>query len=93
MNKPTGTDSTRKACTGRIPWTREAEAALIEMVREHPALWDTQHDDFKKKNLRRSIFLRLAQQLSTMFPSLGTLTAGKGQSLWIYGQDAESRRK
>lgn len=80
LTRPTA-NSKQQVSAHRIPWTRDAETVLIEMVRENPCLWDPQHPDFKKKNLRRSLFSALALQLAQVFPCLGTLTAGKTKAL------------
>ena len=56
----------------RIIWTREAEATLIEAVREHPALWDPQNEKLCWKSLHISI----AKKLNELYPNSGKFDGG-----------------
>ncbi|MPC96050.1 hypothetical protein E2C01_091286 [Portunus trituberculatus] len=51
-------------------WSREAEVALLEQVREVKHLWDPQDKLYKKHSLRKYAFQRVADSLKEMFPSL-----------------------
>ncbi|XP_076046479.1 uncharacterized protein LOC143028380 [Oratosquilla oratoria] len=58
----------------RIFWTRDAEAALIERVKECRVLWDFRHKLYQKKSTRSQCFQEIAAYLRTNYPNLGPVT-------------------
>ena len=51
-------------------WSREAEVALLELVRDYRHLWDPQQQLYKKQSLRKHSFQKVAEALREMFPNL-----------------------
>ena len=41
----------------------EAEALLIDQVRDQPSLWDKEHPDFKNQTRKNSAWIKIANNL------------------------------
>ena len=51
-----------------LPWGRQVEYALIELIREEPALWDITDANYTKNTLKREFFRKVAATLRELFP-------------------------
>lgn len=59
--------------SGRVPWCRVSEAALLRLVRCQTLLWDTRHPMYHKTKLRQKAFNAIAEELRVEHPELAQL--------------------
>ena len=51
----------------RFIWIREAEVALLDLIKEYRHLWDPQAQLYKKQTLRKQAFQKVAETLKGMW--------------------------
>ena len=59
-----------------VVWTLEAEAMLIEKVRDCLPLWNTKHPSYLKKLLKKHLYVEIALVLKEEFPFIAGITGG-----------------
>ncbi|MPC94832.1 hypothetical protein E2C01_090018 [Portunus trituberculatus] len=61
----------------KLPWSREAKALRLELIREHHNVWDPKQPDYHKIKLRQEVFSQIASVMRQQFEELRQLTGGK----------------
>ena len=69
-------DTSTSSSNFSVPWGKSSTVALIEKVRDFPAIWDFQSELYKKKLLKRECFKQVADALKIEFPELHDITGG-----------------
>ena len=54
----------------KLPWSREAEALLLELIREHRNVWDPKEPDYHKIKLRQEVFSQIARSSFVFEPTI-----------------------
>ncbi|XP_045134779.1 uncharacterized protein LOC123518147 isoform X2 [Portunus trituberculatus] len=57
---------------------REVEMSLVEAVRDHPTLQDSQNEKHKLRRHHKSQFISVGESMNSLDPQLGMFTAGGG---------------
>ncbi|XP_063592585.1 uncharacterized protein LOC134769778 [Penaeus indicus] len=67
-----------------VYWCRESTVLLLEKVKAREPIWNMNHTNFMKKNLKRSLFDEICQELKKEYPLMNNLTTDMVVSRYQY---------
>lgn len=68
----------------KMEWLNCFVYFLIDKIREHPILWDSTHEHFAKKKLKRSVWSIIAAALQKEYPALEKVVLTEGKFLLYF---------